>query len=400
MRLLLMYMLLLAATMGQSVFGVTVAWLTLHVTGTIASVGMVMVWRPILNLTIGPFLGVIVDRYNRSGILVLGMALNLVGIAWLLVNLRWYSLDQIGIATIAAPVCVAFLGNLLSAPSAQALLQLIAARSLTRTVSTAVAGVQVGDILGVLFGGLAIAAWGFAWSLAISAVGAIVAAAVAMALHREGRIEVGAKGPGYFAAVTDGFRLIFHNQRLLLACIAIALTWSMSYFTMGLLAPFTRIELGLGASAFGWIDAMWGVGAFMASIALSRFAGPQIIHGLLAFGLPGLAISVLCFSTAESLWSAMAFHALMGFAFGLSRTAYDIYILATIGNRTIGRVRNNIDAFIGIGGIVTFLSPGLYAEESVRAVYITYAMVLLVLAGLLALWRNLVTAPENLDSLT
>lgn len=394
------HVLLFATTMGQSIFYVSIAWLVLNMTGTIASVGLLLVWRPVLSLTIGPFLGALVDRHNRSNVLVWGQALIVIGIGWLLLDLNAHPFNRTSLAAITAAACLVFLGSLLSAPSAQGLLQSIGRKSLRRTVSAAIATIQVGDILGVLIGGLTVGFLGFEWSFALSAAAAAVSGAFAMALHRLGDTASDHDRTGYFAATGDGLRLVLRNHRLLISCLAVALTWSMSQFTIALLAPFTYVELGLGPAAYGWIDAMWGVGAFIASFLLSWSVAPHLIQAVLTIGLPALAVTTIIFSTAQHLWSAMLLHGLMGFAFGLNRTVYDIYILATVGNKMIGRVRNNVEALVGVGGIITFLSPALYAERSVRAVYIGYALVLLILAGLLSIWRYLLAEPENLDSLT
>lgn len=378
---------------------VIISWLALNITGQFASVGLVLVWRPLLSVAFGPFMGVLVDRFNRSSLFIVAQVLHTAGIAWLIFNVYWQSIDQIGLTPLYITACVVSLGILLSATTAQGLLQAVGGKTQVRIVTAGVTVIQAADILGVLFGGLAIAALGFEGGLAISAVCSIAAACFAVPLREKGRVspKVSPNGEsvGFFVAIADGFRLIFQDQRILITCLSIALTWSTSYISMALLAAFTLIELGLGPVAYGQIDAMWGVGAVVGSMILVCLPPSVVKHYLLRFGLLLLAVATANFSLAQGLWSALLLHGIMGVAFAVNRTSYDAYILMAVDSEIVGRVRNNIEATVGAAGILVFLSPTIYADFSIRTVYLGYAAVLAVAAAALMIWRYRLDTTER-----
>ena len=395
-EIILVYGILFTGIFSQSMFYIIVSWLALKITGSVAAVGLVLVWRPLLSVTVGPFIGVLVDRSNRCTLFILGQILQAVGIIWLIYNVHMYPLGQIEMMPLYVTACVVYLGILLSAPTSQGLLQAVGAASLTRVVTIGVGSIQTADILGVLFGGIAIALLGFGGSLMVAAAFSLTAAGLALPLRTVGRLRKGTQRDKYATAIVDGFRLIFNNHRLFMTCLAIALIWSTAHVTMALLGAFTMIELKLGAQAYGWIDAMWGVGTVVGSVVLVWLPGSVVRCYLLRFGLLLLAVSTFGFSMAQGLWSAMLLHGLMGIAFAVNRTAYDAYVLETVDSEMVGRVRNNIEATIGAIGIFVYLSPSLYADLPIRTIYVGFAVVLGIAASALLIWRHRLDAAVEL----
>lgn len=366
---------------------IILSWLALNITGEIASVGLVLIWRPLLNVTIGPFAGVLVDYFNRRNLFIAGQVLHTAGIAWLILSVHDRSVDQIGMGPLYVTACIVSLAALLSAPAAQGLLQSVGGKSMTQVVAGGVTAIQAADIFGVLCGGLAIVAVGFGASLAFCAACAVVSMGLAVPLRRDGEISSGGEMTTYSDAIADGFRLVLADHRLLITCLSLALTWSTSHITMALLAAFTLIELGLQADAYGWIDAMWGVGGVAGCMALVWSPRSVVERYLPRFGLLLLAAAMASFSMAQGLWSAMLLQGLMGLAFAVNRTTCDAYILRTVDSGLVGRVRNNVEATIGVISIAIYLSPSLYADASIRTVYVGFAAVLAVAAIALLTWR-------------
>ncbi|WP_420349393.1 MFS transporter [Pelagibius sp.] len=401
-RVLLICLMILATKCGRSMYFVIVSWLALHITGDVASVGLVLVWWPLLSLTLGPLMGAVIDRFNRCNLFILGEGLRLGAIVGLLLASSFGPPSEAdeGISMVALHLtaCMVSLGSLFSLPATQGLLQAVGRESLTRIVALGASVHQFGSISGAALGGLTVALLGFEAALSIVATCCLAAMAFAAPLHRDGDLLSSDEAPSYSTAVMDGVRLVFRDQQLLIACLAIALLWSAAQMSTVLLAAFTRFELGLGADAYGWIDAMWGVGAIIAGFLMVRLSHHLPERYLRRFGLLFLAGATACFSAAGELWSALVLHGLMGMAFAANRIVYDTYILKTVESGMVGRVRNNIQAAIGTMGILVYLLPSLYEGHSVRLAYMVFAGFLAVSAVALVLWRYRLNKAKTPDA--
>ena len=385
---LLVCLVVLATKSARAMYYVTMSWLALQITGEVAAVGLVLIWWPLLSLTLGPLIGAIVDRSNRSRIFMLGEGLQAAASAGLALTVSFGTAEDVGIAALYVTACVVSLGSLLSLPAIQGLLQAVGGTSMTRVVALGASVHQLGSVVGSVLGGLIVASLGTGAGL-FAVAGFLAAAACLVApLHRYAAVPCDGTPSSYSSAVSDGFRLIFRNPALLAACVAIALVWSAAQMSSVLLAAFTQYSLGLGVDAYGWIDAMWGVGALVVGVILVGAAPAAIERWLLRFGLLTLAASTACFSAAQGLWSAVLLHGVMGMAFAASRITYDAYILRTVDSSMVGRVRNNIQAAIGAMGLAIYLLPSIYVGASTRVVYLAFGGFLAVAAAVLFVWRN------------
>jgi MFS family permease len=373
--LTLVYLLIFSAQCSRTMFIVIISWFALSLTGDFASVGRVLVWWPLLSLLVGPIIGVVVDRFNRSGLVVIGESIRTVALTWLVLAVDLDSAGAIGMVSLYAVSFIAYCGALLTMPSTQGLLQAVGGRSHPRIVIGAVSVGLAAEILGAAAGGLAVAWLGIAGSFVICIVLSVVAAALAIPLRAQGSVPLGANRR-YSMAITDAFWIICRDRQLLMTCLTLILGWAAAQMTLALLAAFTRFELRLGSDAYGWIDAMWGVGGIAGGIALIWLSRQSVDRYLLRFSLLFLAAAIAAFSLAQGFWTALLLHGLMGAAFAVSLALCDTHILKVVDAGAIGRVRNNLQAAIGAVGVVIFLLPSLYSDLSVRSVYLGFALVL------------------------
>lgn len=373
---LLIYIITFAAQCSRTMFILIICWYTVSTTDDVSSVGRVLVWSPLLNIIMGPTLGVVVDHFNRRNLFIIGEIIRIAGLIWLVVNIQLDSVELTRTVSLHSSALIVYFGALLSIPSMQGLLQTIGGKTHARIVIGAVSVGLAAEAVGAVVGGIALARFGTTISLMICIAFSVVAAAFATFLNAAGRVPACTKGFSYLTAITEGLRIIIGDRQLLMTFLALTCTWAVAQTSLALLAGFTRIELRLDADAYGWIDAVWGVGGIGGGIALSCIARQAIDRNLPRYALLFLAIATAGFSVTQGFWSALLLHGLMGAAFAMNLALCNAHILGAVDPGAIGRVRNNLQATTGAVGVAVFLSPNIYGDTSVRAIYWGLSLIL------------------------
>lgn len=375
-----LWALMLIVQLSRCMYFVVMAWFALELAGDIAAVGRVLVWTSLLNLIVGPFLGTVVDRFRRRALFMAGEGLRMAAVAGLALYAWLLSAALAELPALYLTAAVVACGSLLSVPAIQGLIQLAAGSEVTRVLSLGVAAAQLGNAAGAALGGLAIVCLGIERALGLCAFLSLLALCVCAPLRLEGAPVPPERPFHYGKELLLGVQALWARPALLLTCLTIALAWSASQASTVLLPAFARLDLGLGANAYGWIDAMWALWGMAGGVLLGVTARPLIERFLRQWGLLLLAGATAGFALSQSLGQALLLHGAMGLVFVLCCTASDAWVLKQVERHMIGRIRNNIQALIGLLGIAIYLGPGVLAGLSPRLLYLGFAA-LLAMAG-------------------
>jgi len=141
-----------------------------------------------------------------------------------------------------------------------------------------------------------------------------------------------------------------------------------------------------GAVGYGWLNAGWGVGAFLSALYAARVIARLGSRSAIALSLALLASSMMLAPLSRLLLLAVLLYGVMGSARGVSGVAMNTSLMEQVPSHLMGRVQN---AFYFVG---TFLQIALsltvaWAAEkiSLAAGFAMIASVYL-LASLSALW--------------
>ncbi|MEA2558066.1 MAG: hypothetical protein QOG88_1604 [Actinomycetota bacterium] len=222
---------------------------------------------------------------------------------------------------------------------------------------------NAGRLVGPVVGGAMYALLGRGWVFGLDAVSFAVGAALIASIHASFRADeepTGGKEPGVMA----GFRRVFADPSLR----ALILVWAALYFAVDVVLvgelPLTR-AFGVGAVAFGILEAAWGGGSIIGSLIGRRLPKRFDAHAILA---GALAVVVGYLVIAISPWFALvvaglAFVALCdgaatvaGFAFIQRETPDHVRGRVFAAFSTLGMIANAI-AFAIAGFIVEAIGP-------------------------------------------
>lgn len=134
-----------------------------------------------------------------------------------------------------------------------------------------------------------------------------------------------------------------------------------------------------GATGYGWLNAGWGVGAFLSVIYTARAidtAGPR---RAIAISMGLLAICMMLVPYTLVLPAGVAVYALMGSARGVSGVAMNTSLMEQVPNHFMGRVQNIFNFFgtglqISLGFTVGIVAHRLSLATSFAILGLVYAL--------------------------
>ncbi|MBI1245771.1 MAG: MFS transporter [Alphaproteobacteria bacterium] len=376
-----------AGALGQNFVSgaalVALAWTVLETTGSYEAVGIVFLVGNLTNLFVVPFVGVLVDRFDRRKTYLLGGCLSALALT---LPVFAAANGPSGLWAFYAVAVVTSVGNGAQHPSLESLLQRIvpvgelsqvaAARNLLR---------QIGLVGGAGVGGVLVAISGPSSAFALGtciATSAAFAVRLGMPEHRPANSVRGA----YFAAMFDGFRFLGRADILRTGAVIVA-SWSAGQTINAALAGYVR-ERGFDAAVYGIGDACWSVGAFLTALWLARHLHRQQPSERAAvLGVGGLGASLIALSFAPGRPAIFAVCALLGAFFSLAKVSSDSRFIVICERDILGRVRSNLTALSGGVGAFVYLAPTLLALPA-STMLMGWGALLLVAAGALAIARR------------
>lgn len=268
---------------GDGAFGVALAWLVLHETGSVAALASVMLTQAIPRGLLMLFGGAITDRFSPRAVmlwshLVRGAAVGTVGaLAWAGSVQMW----QLYALAVVTGVAAAFF-----VPASESVMPfLLPAEHLPRGNAIQGAAEQISIIAGPMLGGLLTAGFGPAVAIVLNALTFFVAAlTVRAAPSSPAAPQDPVSVSGVFKEMGAGLRIArrSHDVRIVLLIVsASALSYS-GMFAVGL--PALARSFSANAVVLGTLISAWGAGQLLGTISAAITGLPRR-WGLLIIGM-------------------------------------------------------------------------------------------------------------------
>ncbi len=302
---------------------VATSWLVFRLGGPDSAVllGVVSFAGQIPTFLLGPFAGVLVDRWNRHRVLVVTQSLSLIQSALL----AWVAFEnEPGLTTILFVLFLSIMQGLINAfdmPGRQAFMIEMVERKddLPNAIALNSSLVNGGRLIGPSLAGIVIALVGEGWCFVIDAVSYVAVIIALLAMHVTPRTTV-LRHPPMWHGLKEGFRYAFGFApiRAVLLLLALVSFTAMPYTV--LLPLFASDILEGGPAILGFLSAASGVGALVGALHLARRnsvlgLGRTIVWSGCVFGLSligfgwsrWLALSLVClFGTGMGMMVLMA----------------------------------------------------------------------------------------------
>lgn len=287
---------------------VVTAWLLLKLTGQASSVAFQLTLTLLPSALLSPVVGVWTDRISRRSIV---MAADLFQGGLVLLTVVLLMFDFSGVWYVYAMTVAVGISTLLHQIAARALLrEIVDKEQLLLGSSTISIASQAGALLGPVAGGL-LAAY-------LSEPGALAAAGLLSVLGGLSVARIAATPPApatgprtawsWVADYRDGLLMLHRHRvarRMFLACLAFYVSVPLVNFLLPLL--LVR-QFHLDVTAFGIIDALFGVGSIAAGLAVhavEQRLGERrmMVAGVFAYG----AVLAVFPSSAHTVWLGITY---------------------------------------------------------------------------------------------
>ncbi|UKA66508.1 MFS transporter [Arthrobacter sp. FW306-05-C] len=323
-------------------------WLVLQLSGSVTAVGITVALQFLPSLLLGPWGGMIADRFAKRKILILCqsvaavLAATLATLALSGVIMVWH---VYGIALVLGLVTV------LDQPARQVFVnELVGPTYLRNAISVNSTTFQLGGLIGPAIAGLLLTAVGAGWAFAANAL-ACCSTVVMLLVLRKDQLFVSAPMPKSKGMLREGLRYALSKPTIYWPWL---MAGFVSVFAMSLpviLAAFADHVFQVGAGGYGVLNALVALGALSGAVASTRRRQLRLRSVVFCAGMYGL---MLCLAAlAPSMVSFGAVMVLSGFwclmfltgcnqlvqvssNLGIRGRVMSLYIMVQIGGQALG----------------------------------------------------------------
>lgn len=353
--------------------------------------------RGIGALTFGLYGGALADRFDRKKLLVATQTLLL--LTTLAISALIFSSDGsvLGFVLFFSLTFLASGLHSIDAPTRLAIVPDILGPALTPAgMSLNQAAGQLSMPVALFAAGLIIDAVGFGGAYLLSAVGhVVVIIAVALMSYRTTFDDRVARGGGFgfsqaISDVRDGLSYARNHPVILWIIILLASMMGFGFPATANLGPtWITTVVGVEIKYVGLVAMPWGIGAFLAAIALARFSSFERRGALIALGTVLFSLSFVVFVIGQTVANAVIGNFGLGAGMAIAMVSSTILIQHIVPNEVRGRIMSIFQLNMGFAQLMTL-------PVAVLGQWLTLQLLfpIMALAGLAAVVLILVTHPQ------
>jgi len=344
---------------------IALSWLVYRLTDSVFLLGAVTFSSQIPSFILGPFAGVIADKFERRKVLVVTQALSMVQASTLAALVLTQTIEIWHILTLSALLGII---NAFDIATRQAfVVQMVERREdLSNGIALNSSLFNMARLVGPSVAGLLIAAVGEGMCILINAVSyiAVISSLLLMRLKPFVPVE---KKEKVWQSLREGFGYAFNFPpiRALILIVGLLSLFGMPFSV--LLPVFARDILHGGANTLGFLMGASGVGALTGALFLAQRKsvlglGKVIIFTMLLFGS-----ALIAFSFSEALFISLLLMLFTGFGMIVSMASCNTLLQTIVEEEKRGRVMSlYATAFMGMAPIGSMLASSVAELIGVR----------------------------------
>ncbi|ARS37591.1 MFS transporter [Pontibacter actiniarum] len=340
---------------------IALSWLVYRLTDSVFLLGAVTFSSQIPSFILGPFAGVLADKFNRHKVLLVTQTLSMVQASTLAVLVLTDTIEIWHVLALSA-----FLGviNGFDISTRQAfVVEMVERREdLSNAIALNSSMFNMARLVGPTIAGLLIAAVGEGMCILINAVSyvAVIGSLLLMRLKPFERVQQQRK---VWQSLRDGFQYAFGFPpiRALIIIVALLSLFGMP-FTV-LLPVFARDILHGGANTLGYLMGASGLGALSGALFLAQRKSVVGLGKVLLFTMTLFGLALIAFSFSTMLLLSLALMLFTGFGMIVTMASCNTLLQTLVDDDKRGRVMSLYStAFMGMAPIGSMLA-GSVAEQ-------------------------------------
>lgn len=371
---------------GSQIVQFALIWWLTQKTGSGTVLAMASLVGLLPQVLLGPFVGVLVDRWNRRLLLIVAdssIALASLGLAYL------FWLEAAEIWHIFALLFVRALGGAFHWPAMQASISLMVPNAFLTRVQGMNQMLNGGlGIVSAPLGALLVETLTMPALLGIDVATAVVAILplffIAIPQPPAAKPENGeTEAPSFWAEMKIGIRYIL-SWPALMALIGIAMLLNFLFVPLGSLEPLLVTQHFQGSAIhLSWLQAGLGVGVIVGGLLLSSWGGFEKKVYTLLCGLFGLGVGVLLLGVAPQsmFWLAVTGSFLLGLMSAFANGPLFAILQATTDSSMQGRVFTLLNSSVSAISPLSLILAGPFSDAfGVRPWFVIGGIVAMLLA--------------------
>lgn len=290
-------------------------WLVYVLTDSAVELGKVAFFGGILSLLLGPFAGLLADRYPRRAIMIGTSAAGSLQAAILAVLVLT---DTVQVWHCYAFAIISSIMNTATGPAQQAYVHDISEpETLTNAIALNSVAQNVSRIIGPPLTGV-IVAWnvGAAFIMVAGMRGISMLTAMALRARKQAPRE---RGVNPIVEVFDGFRYLASENRLLLLLVMNALPSLFVIPYLSFMPIFAKQVFHGGSREYGWLVSMLAIGSIIGLLSLARAGDVRHKGRYLLGGEIMYVVLVVSFTRMDVFLAALACLATAGLFHSVAR---------------------------------------------------------------------------------
>ena len=337
-------------------------WITIK-TGSAISLTIASVVGLLPQVILGPFAGVIIDRYKRKSVMI--MADLGVAVSSLALGISLF-VGKPSMTFIYIILFLRALGETFHKPALQAAIpQLVPQEELTRAGGLGQLVSALSSMAGPMLGALLINTIPLQYVMLLDIGGAFLAVLALAKVAVPNHAGQTATRTGILKEMNEGFQAIRDNKALIRATIPVFLT-SMVFMPLGSLLPLMVKQYFLGGALHGGIvQTLFSIGMLMSALVIGVSGGskrPFAMISLSSFilGACSLAGGLL---PPGAFWAFCIVVFVIGTTGMMGNIPYMAYIQKSVPPEKLGKVISTITSVISLGIPLGMLAAGPIAEQ-------------------------------------
>lgn len=338
-----------------------IIWISLE-TGSAEMLALAAIAGMLPQALIGPFTGVLIDRWDRKRTMMLADSF-IALCTLLLAALFWMGMAQMW--HIFVLLCLRSVGSAFHMPAMQASVPMLApAEQLTRIAGISQIIISVSQIAGPALGAMLITVWKIEYVMMFDVAGALIAVGSLLFVHIPNPVGSDGDAAGIMREMKEGLMIILRSKgmRMIFLYSILVMIFLMP---VSVLFPLMTLKHFNGTEfQTGLIEAIWSAGAFLGGIIMgvkvykvNRVA--LINYMYLVFGITFLLSGLL--PSGGYFWFAVL-TALAGISGSVYHASFTGLVQAKIDPSALGRVFSIFFTFSLIPAMAGLAGIGFFAD--------------------------------------
>lgn len=335
------------SNLGSNINILGLSWFILSFNGKISDLAILLMFRFLPSVIIGPIAGTIVDRLKKKNIIIVSDVLQGV-LSMLLIITKELSL--IYLIVFAQSVISVFFS-----PAIRSLLpQIVEKKDLPTANALNAISYRVSMLAGPLFGGLLLGATGVKMVFLINGLSFLISAtSECFITYEDTSVKRGKIETTLIQDMKEALNYILNHNRIRFVIVFFSI---MSITGGGWRALYTgllNLELSATPELYGSLTAVMGVGSIVGALIVGRLSHKVSPLSIIVYGFMCYAFSYLLMGSFSSTIMLTGIFFVCGTFAAFVNVGYDIYLQTYIEPVFMGRV---FSFDIAIGNIVFLLS--------------------------------------------